>query len=167
MSQQAMFNDSNTAVCRLCNSPLQHLMLDLGMSPLCQTRIYERQLSHMEPFYPLRVFLCTECFLVQLQEFVAPAEIFSDYAYFSSYSESWVRHAEKYVAMISEREKLGKHSKVVELASNDGYLLQHFVKREIPCLGVEPAENVAKVAIEKGVPTVVHFFLANAAPSKF
>jgi len=158
MSQQPMVNDSNEAVCRLCNSSLQHLMLDLGMSPLCQNRIYEWQLSHMEPFYPLRVFLCTECFLVQLQEFVAPSEIFSDYAYFSSYSESWVRHAENYVAMISEREKLGKDSKVVELASNDGYLLQHFVKREIPCLGVEPAENVAKVAIEKGVPTVVHFF---------
>jgi SAM-dependent methyltransferase len=112
----------------------------------------------MEPFYPLRVFLCTECFLVQLQEFVAPSEIFADYAYFSSYSDSWVRHAEKYVAMISEREELGEDSFVVELASNDGYLLQHFVSRGVPCLGIEPADNVARAAMEKGIPTTVRFF---------
>ena len=149
--------------CRLCGSQLSHLMLDLGMSPLCQNRIYPHQLNHMEPFYPLRVFLCADCYLVQLEEFVAPGEIFSDYAYFSSYSETWVRHAKKYVDMIVERLALGAEHKVVELASNDGYLLQHFVSKGIPCLGVEPAENVAEAAMKKGVPTTARFFGREAA----
>ena len=134
------------------------MMLDLGMSPPCQNRVYEHQLNHMEAFYPLRVFLCDSCFLVQLEEFVAPEKIFDDYAYFSSYSESWVAHAKVYVEMIIKRLNLGTDSKVVEIASNDGYLLQHFVANSIPCLGIEPASNVAEAAIEKGVPTTVQFF---------
>jgi SAM-dependent methyltransferase len=112
----------------------------------------------MEAFYPLHVYICEECLLVQLDEYVAPEKIFTDYAYYSSYSDSWVKHAEKYVEEMIPRFGLGEHSKVVELASNDGYLLQHFVKRNIPVLGVEPAENVAEAAIEKGIPTVVRFF---------
>ncbi len=154
---------STKSACRLCGSELNHLILDLGMSPLCQNRIYPHQLNEMEPFYPLRVFFCEECLLVQLEEFVAPQDIFSDYAYFSSYSESWVRHAGKYVEMITSRLSLDEKSRVVELASNDGYLLQHFVKLGIPCLGIEPAENVAAAAVEKGIPTVSRFFGAKAA----
>ncbi len=158
--EQAAATESVTSTvgCRLCGGAIDRVFLDLGMSPLCQNRILPGQINHMEPFYPLRVFRCPECFLVQLQEYVAPQEIFSDYAYFSSYSESWVRHAKNYVAMIVERIGLNEASSVVELASNDGYLLQHFVERFIPCLGIEPADNVAKVAIERGIPTVSQFF---------
>ncbi len=112
----------------------------------------------MEPFYPLHVYVCDNCFLVQLEEFVAPKEIFSEYAYFSSYSEAWLEHAKNYVEMITEKLSLNKRSQVVEIASNDGYLLQYFVQRGIPALGVEPAANVAQVAIKKGIPTVVKFF---------
>lgn len=151
-------NATQPAGCRLCGEPLEHMMLDLGMSPPCQNRVYEHQLNHMEAFHPLRVFLCEICFLVQLEEFVAPENIFDDYAYFSSYAESWVAHAKTYVDMITERLNLGADSKVVEIASNDGYLLQHFVAKSIPCMGVEPAANVAEAAIEKGVPTTVRFF---------
>ena len=111
----------------------------------------------MEPFYPLHTYVCSNCFLVQLEEYVAPEEIFSEYAYFSSYSDEWLKHAENYVAMIIDRLGLNERSHVVEVASNDGYLLQYFVERGIPVLGVEPAANVAKVAVEKGVPTVVEF----------
>jgi len=128
------------------------------MSPLCQTHITPEQLNHMEPFYPLHAYVCHECFLVQLEEYVAPDDIFSDYAYFSSYSDSWVEHARRYAEAMIERFDLGGSSQVVEIASNDGYLLQHFVKRGVPVLGVEPAANVAKVAVEKGIPTTVRFF---------
>jgi hypothetical protein len=128
------------------------------MSPLCQTHIEPHQLNHMERFYPLHAWVCHECFLVQLEEFVAPDEIFSDYAYFSSYSDSWVEHARKYTERMIPRFQLGAHSKVMEIASNDGYLLQHFVKASVPCLGIEPAANVAEVAVAKGIPTVVRFF---------
>ena len=112
----------------------------------------------MEPFYPLLTYVCSECHLVQLDEFVAPGDIFSEYAYFSSYSDSWVEHARRYVEMISERFSLGGSSRVVEIASNDGYLLQHFVKKGIPCLGVEPAANIAEAALARGVESVVTFF---------
>jgi SAM-dependent methyltransferase len=112
----------------------------------------------MEPFYPLHVYVCGRCFLVQLEEFVSPEEIFTEYAYFSSYSDTWLQHASHYTDMIVERLRLGEQSYVVELASNDGYLLQYFVRKGIPVLGVEPAANVAKVAVEKGVPTLVRFF---------
>jgi SAM-dependent methyltransferase len=144
--------------CRFCGAPLRHTFVDLGMSPLCQTHISPEQLNHMEPFYPLHAFVCEGCFLVQLEEYVSPAEIFTEYAYFSSYSDSWVEHARRYAEGMIRRLSLDAQSRVVELASNDGYLLQHFVRAGIPVLGVEPAANVAKVAVEKGIPTLVRFF---------
>ncbi|MGH8276241.1 MAG: SAM-dependent methyltransferase, partial [Steroidobacteraceae bacterium] len=122
------------------------------MSPLCQTHITCEQLNHMEPFYPLHAYVCEKCWLVQLEEFVAPGEIFSEYAYFSSYSDSWVEHAKRYAHAMRERFGLNGRSKVVEIASNDGYLLQHFVALGVPVLGIEPAANVARAAIERGVP---------------
>jgi SAM-dependent methyltransferase len=128
------------------------------MSPLCESYVSEENLSRMEPFYPLHVYVCDECFLVQLEEFVSPEQIFTEYAYFSSYAESWVEHMRRYADMITARLGLGKGSLVVEVASNDGYLLQHFVKKGIPVLGIEPAANVARVAVEKGIPTLVKFF---------
>jgi len=145
-------------VCRFCHAPLRTTFVDLGMSPLCQTHIAPDQLHEMEPFYPLHAYVCDRCFLVQLQEFVAPDAIFSQYAYFSSYSTSWVEHSRRYVEMAIARFGLDRNSKVMEIASNDGYLLQHFVERAIPVLGIEPAANVAAAAIAKGVPTTVRFF---------
>jgi len=144
--------------CRFCSAPLHESFVDLGMSPLCQTHIAPEQLHEMEPFYPLHAYVCSECFLVQLQEFVSPQSIFSEYAYFSSYSTTWVEHAHRYATMAISRFGLGAGSKVMEIASNDGYLLQHFVTAGVPVLGIEPAANVAKVALEKGVPTTVRFF---------
>lgn len=144
--------------CRFCAAPLARVFVDLGMSPLCETFLAAGELNRMEPFYPLKVWVCDRCFLVQLQEYVSPSEIFSEYAYFSSYSTSWLRHAKDYTDMAVERFDLGGSSRVVEIASNDGYLLQYFVEKGIPVLGVEPAANVAKAAIEKGVPTIVKFF---------
>ena len=149
---------SHTAHCRFCGAQLRHTFVDLGMSPLCQTHIEPDELNHMEPFYPLRAWVCHVCFLVQLEQYVAPGDIFSDYAYFSSYSDSWVEHARRYSEAMIQRFGLGKQSKVMEIASNDGYLLQHFVRAGVPCLGIEPAANVAEVARGKGIPTVVHFF---------
>jgi SAM-dependent methyltransferase len=147
-----------SASCRFCGTTLRHTFVDLGMSPLCQTHIEPHQLNHMEPFYPLHVWVCHDCFLVQLEEYVSPKEIFTEYAYFSSYSDSWVAHAKRYVDAVSERFGLDRSKKVMEIASNDGYLLQHFVMKSIPVLGIEPAANVAKVAIEKGIPTTIKFF---------
>jgi SAM-dependent methyltransferase len=144
--------------CRFCQAPLRTTFVDLGMSPLCQTHIAPDQLHEMEPFYPLHAYVCDRCFLVQLQEFVTPDAIFGEYAYFSSYSTSWVEHSRRYVEMAVTRFGLDRNSKVVEIASNDGYLLQHFVERAIPVLGIEPAANVAAAAIAKGVPTTVRFF---------
>ncbi|MDH3499485.1 MAG: class I SAM-dependent methyltransferase [Acidimicrobiia bacterium] len=145
-------------LCRFCAEPLSFTMVDLGKSPLCQTMLDRTQLNEMEPFYPLRVYVCGSCSLVQLEEFVSPAEIFSDYNYFSSYSDSWLAHAERYVDKMIGRFGLGPQSQVVELASNDGYLLQYFVEAGIPALGVEPAANVAAAASERGVDTLVEFF---------
>ena len=144
--------------CRFCGAPLATTFVDLGVSPLCESFIGPGQLAEMEPFYPLHAYVCNQCFLVQLQEFVTPGEIFTEYAYFSSYSTSWVEHARRYTEMMIGRFSLGATSKVMEIASNDGYLLQHFIARGVPVLGIEPAANVAKVAIEKGVPTIVRFF---------
>jgi len=149
---------ANHPTCRFCRAALRYTFVDLGMSPLCQTHITREQLNHMEPFYPLHAYVCDKCFLVQLEEYVSPNDIFGEYAYFSSYSDSWVAHARKYAEMMIDRFKYGASSKVMEIASNDGYLLQHFVQRKIPVLGIEPAANVAKVAIEKGIPTTVQFF---------
>lgn len=149
---------SQNPKCIFCASPLTQTFVDLGMSPLCESYVSREQLNQMEPFYPLHARVCGSCFLVQLEEYVSPEHIFTEYAYFSSYSDSWVQHARDYTDMIAARLRLDKQHFVVELASNDGYLLQHFVRKGIPCLGIEPAANVAKVAIEKGVPSQVSFF---------
>jgi hypothetical protein len=144
--------------CMFCGAPLRVTFVDLGMSPLCESYVSRESLNLMERFYPLRAFVCESCFLVQLDEYVSPAEIFSEYAYFSSYSDSWVRHMKDYADMIVARIGLGRRSFVAEIASNDGYLLQHFVAKGIPVLGIEPAANIAKVAVAKGIPTLVEFF---------
>jgi C-methyltransferase-like protein/putative zinc binding protein/methyltransferase family protein len=144
--------------CRFCGTPLGLTMVDLGMSPLCESFLRPEQTRVMEPFFPLRVFVCERCYLVQLEAFVAPDEIFTEYAYFSGFSTAWVEHARQYVEMIRERLGLGSDDLVVELASNDGYLLQHFGGTGVPVLGIDPAANVARVAEDRGVPTVVDFF---------
>jgi hypothetical protein len=144
--------------CRLCGGGLEHTFVDLGMSPLCESFLAPRQLDAMEPYFPLHVLVCGGCFLVQLKEYVSPEHIFREYAYFSSYSTTWVAHAKRYCETITQRLGLGPESLVVELASNDGYLLQHFLPLGVPVLGIEPAVNVAKVAIDKGIPTRVDFF---------
>jgi hypothetical protein len=146
------------ATCRFCGSALRHTFTDLGMSPPCESFLAAEQLNHMEPFYPLHVHVCDQCFLVQLEEYVSPQAIFTEYAYFSSYSTSWLAHAKAYTDAMTERFQLGADSLVVELASNDGYLLQYFVEKAIPVLGVEPAANVAREAVKKGIPTLVRFF---------
>jgi 2-polyprenyl-3-methyl-5-hydroxy-6-metoxy-1,4-benzoquinol methylase len=128
------------------------------MSPLCESYVSADRLNNMEPFYPLHVYVCEDCFLVQLDEYVSEEEIFTEYAYFSSYADSWVQHAKDYTDMVIERFQLHDQSHVVEIASNDGYLLQHFVAKGIPSLGIEPAANVAQTAVAKGVPTLVKFF---------
>jgi SAM-dependent methyltransferase len=144
--------------CRLCGAGLTHTFADLGMSPLCESFLRREQLDQVESYFPLHALVCADCFLVQLKQYVSSEHIFSEYAYFSSYSTSWVAHARHYVHTISQRLGLGKDSLVVELASNDGYLLQHFGPLGVPVLGIEPAANVAQVAIEKGVATRVDFF---------
>jgi SAM-dependent methyltransferase len=133
-------------------------MVDLGKSPLCESFLPADRLETMEPFYPLHVRVCTRCWLAQLPAFVTPDEIFTEYAYFSAYSDSWVEHSRAYVDMITSRLSLGSDSLVVELASNDGYLLQHFLPKGIPVLGIDPAANVAIAAEERGVSTLVEFF---------
>jgi 2-polyprenyl-3-methyl-5-hydroxy-6-metoxy-1,4-benzoquinol methylase len=146
------------ADCRFCGQRLRTSFVDLGMSPLCQTHITQAQLNHMEPFYPLHAWVCDNCFLVQLEEYVAPANIFSaDYGYFSSYSDSWVEHARRYAEMMRSRFSISSNSLVMEIASNDGYLLQHFVAAGVPVLGIEPAANVAKAAEDRGVRSEVCF----------
>jgi len=128
------------------------------MSPLCESFLSLDQVNQMEPFYPLHVYVCEKCFLVQLEEYVSPENIFTEYAYFSSYADTWLQHAQNYTQLVMDRFNLTDESFVVEVASNDGYLLQYFVQNGIPVLGIEPAKNVAKVAIEKGVPTLTEFF---------
>lgn len=144
--------------CRLCQSEIAHTFANLGMSPLCQSFPTSDQLDALEPYFPLHALVCSECFLVQLKEYVSPRNIFEEYAYFSSYSTTWVAHAKAYCEMIASRLKLAQSSLVVEVGSNDGYLLQHFLPLGIPVLGIEPAANVAKAAIDKGIPTRVDFF---------
>jgi hypothetical protein len=144
--------------CRLCAEPIDTLMVDLGVSPLCESFLREDQLDTMEPHYPLAVLVCHKCYLAQLGQYVSVGDIFHEYAYFSSYSTSWVDHAKNFVHSISRRLDLTSQSFAVELASNDGYLLQHFLPLNIPVLGIEPAANVAEVAKAKGVPTHVDFF---------
>jgi hypothetical protein len=150
-------------ICRLCRAPLTTSFVDLGMSPLCESFVAHDQLDKMEPYYPLHALVCSQCFLVQLKEYVQPAHIFTDYAYFSSYSTSWVEHARRYCEMIGTRLDLGLKSQVIEIASNDGYLLQHFSAMNVPVMGIEPAANVARVAKEKNIPTLVEFFTLELA----
>ncbi len=155
---------STTGKCRFCQTPLQHSFVDLGMSPLCQDHVKPEELNRMEPFYPLHAYVCDNCFLVQLEEFVAPSAIFNDYAYFSSYSDSWLQHASRYTEQITTKYSFNEKSLVAELASNDGYLLQYFMKKGIPVLGIEPASNVAEYAIkERGIRTETKFFGLNTA----
>jgi SAM-dependent methyltransferase len=146
------------AACLFCAEPLRHTFVDLGMSPLCESYLPAEQLNQMEPFYPLHVWVCERCFLVQVEEYVRPEGIFTEYAYFSSYSDSWLAHARAYVGMITGRLHLTRDSRVIELGSNDGYLLQYFVAKGIPVLGVEPARNVAQAALARGVPTLTQLF---------
>jgi SAM-dependent methyltransferase len=155
---------SSGGACRHCEAPLRHTVVDLGMSPLCETFPGADELNRMEPFYPLRVWVCDACYLVQVHEYVRPEHIFDiQYPYFSSYSVSWLRHAERYVDDVVGRLGLGRDSLVIELGSNDGYLLQYFVGRGVPALGIEPAANVAAAARARGVPTLVRMFDARCA----
>jgi SAM-dependent methyltransferase len=150
--------------CRFCAEPLAHVMCDLGMSPLANSYVKFEHAQNAEKSYPLKVWVCGECLLAQLESFESPDAIFSDYLYFSSFSTSWVEHARRYCEMMTERFGFDSNSQIVEIASNDGYLLQHFKAKGIPVLGVEPAANVAKVAWEeKGIPSVVKFFGVDTA----
>jgi 2-polyprenyl-3-methyl-5-hydroxy-6-metoxy-1,4-benzoquinol methylase len=149
--------------CRFCRAPLSISFADLGMSPLSNAYLKPEQINQMEPFYPLHAWVCGSCFLVQLEQFESPERFFSDYAYFSSYSDSWLKHAADYTDQMIRRFGFNERSHVVEIASNDGYLLQYFVKRGVPVLGIEPAANVAQVAEKKGIPTLVRFFGTDTA----
>ncbi|HET9403864.1 MAG TPA: class I SAM-dependent methyltransferase, partial [Burkholderiales bacterium] len=151
--------------CRSCGAALAHTFADLGMSPISNAFLKAEDLNRMEPFYPLHAYVCAECFLVQLEEFESPQKIFGDhYAYFSSYSDSWLDHARRYTEQMTARFGLGAQSRVIEIASNDGYLLQYFRQKGVPVLGIEPARNVAEAAVAKGIPTLAKFFgVATAA----
>jgi len=146
------------AGCLFCSAPLRQTFVDLGMSPLCESYLPAEALNQEERFYPLHAYVCDRCFLVQVQQYVGPEAIFTEYAYFSSYSDSWLAHAKAYVDMIASRLGLSGTSRVIELGSNDGYLLQYFVAKGLPVLGVEPARNVAEAAEARGVPTLVAMF---------
>jgi SAM-dependent methyltransferase len=148
--------------CRFCRGSLADFV-DLGMSPLCESFLTADRLNAMEPFYPLAAYVCRDCLLVQLQEYVTPEHIFSEYAYFYAYPDAWLEHARRYVAMITRRLGLGRASHVIEIGSNDGYLLQFFVERGIPVLGIDPAANIAPAAEKRGVPTLVKFFGSETA----
>ncbi|MDM8557721.1 class I SAM-dependent methyltransferase [Candidatus Parabeggiatoa sp. HSG14] len=147
-----------TTKCRFCGTNLQHVFCNLGMSPVSNAYLKQEQLQHEEPFYPLCAYVCQSCYLVQLQAFQNSQSIFTDYAYFSSYSDTWLEHAKAYTEYMIERFKFNSSHHIVEIASNDGYLLQHFKTRDIPVLGIEPAENVAKVAKSNGIPSLIKFF---------
>jgi hypothetical protein len=168
MSDGAVFIEPAPApatrpLCRFCGEALRHTFVDLGKSPLCESYLNADQLNQVEPFYPLHVYVCSRCFLVQLEQFVSPEHIFTEYAYFSSYSDALLQNARAYTDAVVPRLGLGAGSQVVEIASNDGYLLQYFVQKGIPALGIEPAANVAKAAVARGIPTRVEFFGTDAA----
>jgi SAM-dependent methyltransferase len=160
---QKIDSQISTKTCRFCGAGLQRTFVDLGLSPLCETYPSVAELNSGEVYYPLHVYVCEKCWLVQLEEYESAESIFSDYPYFASYSDSWLKHSEKYCSEMKARFGLDKQSFVAEVASNDGYLLQYFVRMNIPVLGIEPAANVAKAAVEKGVPTLVRFFGAQLA----
>lgn len=156
MTQPA--ESSRISSCRFCHTKLQYTFVDLGVSPLCNNMVKPEASHEMEPFYPLHCYVCHNCYLVQLEEFVSPDHIFDDYTYFSSYATSWLDHAKRYTDLMMDRFNIDTNSLVTELASNDGYLLQYFVEKNVPVLGVEPAANVAAVAQENGIRTEVQFF---------
>lgn len=157
-------NPNNLLKCRFCGHELKHEFIDLVNSPPSNSNLTKEQLNEPEKFYPLKIYVCEECFLVQIDEYKKSHEIFNeDYAYFSSYSTSWLEHAKEYVDMIVERFRFNKNSFIVEIGSNDGYLLQYFKEKEIPCLGIEPSLNTAKVARERGIETIEKFFDADFA----
>ena len=156
--QSEVRQKAQTGRCRFCGTGLQRTFVDLGLSPLCETYPASADFHRGEVYYPLHVYVCENCFLVQLEEYESAESIFSDYAYFSSYSDSWLKHSESYCNKMVRELGLNANSFVVEVASNDGYLLQYFVRQGVPVLGIEPAANVAKVAVEKGVPSLVRFF---------
>src|SRR3990167_2518399 len=147
-----------THCCRFCNYPIKRSFCDLGSTPLANSYVNDGDLAREDLAYPLHAFVCERCLLVQVEEFESPKSIFSEYSYFSSYSDTWVQHAQLYVNAMIERFALGPQNQVVEIASNDGYLLQFFKKHQIPILGVEPAGNVAAAAKLKGIPTLTEFF---------
>jgi SAM-dependent methyltransferase len=155
---EALVNVAHPQPCRACGAPLVESVVDLGAQPLANAMIPADSADRMEPTYPLHAFVCSSCRLMQLVDYETPQAIFSDYTYFSSYSESWLDHARRYCEAMAGRLDLGPDSKVVEIASNDGYLLRWFAEAGIPVLGVEPAANVAAVARERGIPTEVDFF---------
>ena len=163
MTASAGKETNSSGCCRFCGDVLPDPFLDLGMSPLANAYLKPSGLNRMEPFYPLRVYVCKRCFLVQLGTIVSPQDLFNDYAYFSSYSDTWLQHAKSYTEMVVERFKLNGDSQVIELASNDGYLLQNFVEKGIRVLGIEPAANVAQAALSKDIPTVVKYFSEETA----
>lgn len=144
--------------CAFCENPLHQSFVDLGVGPLVDAYVKPDELQRMDPFFPLHVYVCDSCFLVQLPEATTPEELFGDYPYFSSVSESWLEHAKRYVLQMIDRFGFDAGSRVIEIASNDGYLLQYFREKGVPVLGIEPARNVAAVASEKGIPTVAKFF---------
>ena len=149
--------------CRFCNNNLEHVFIDFGKSPLANSYIKNEDLNKMEPFYPLRAFVCSKCFLVQLDEYESPKNIFTEYAYMSSYSESMIKHVQNFVEESIKRFHINKNSQVVEIASNDGYLLQFYKNNGIPCVGIEPALNVAEIAEKKGIKTITKFFSLQTA----
>lgn len=163
VAAQRVRSAGSRPTCRFCGARLDHTFVDLGPSPLAQSFLSEDQLNQVESFYPLHVYVCEKCFLVQLPEFVKPEDIFSDYLYFASYSDTWLEHAKSFADRMVERFPIANNSLVMEIASNDGYLLQYFLAKGVPVLGIEPAANVAPVAIQKGIPTLVKFFSSETA----
>ncbi len=150
-------------ICRFCKSSLSEVFADLGISPLANSFLKSNMFEKKEPKYPLVAYLCSKCFLVQVPEFERPENIFTDYAYFSSFSDTWLKHSENYANSVIQEFNFNDKSFVIEIASNDGYLLQFFRDRNIPVLGIEPAANVAKIAQERGIPTLVKFFGTDTA----
>jgi len=150
--------------CRFCSSELRYEFIDLGMSPPSNSYLSIDDLNKEEVYFPLKLWLCENCFLVQIDEYKSARDIFNnEYAYFSSYSTTWLNHAKNYVDMITDRLSLSEKSNVIEIASNDGYLLQYFQLKKIPCLGIEPTANTARVAINKGINTLVEYFTQDQA----
>src|SRR5215211_710081 len=157
-SRSAIADDNGKSRCRFCGTPLEHTFVDLGMSPLANSYLRAEDLRKMEPFYPLHAYVCGECLLVQLEQWESPQLIFGEYPYFSSFSDSWLRHAKAYVEEMISRFELNEHNQVIEIGSNDGYLLQYFLEHGVPVLGIEPAHNVARVASARGIRTLRGFF---------